>query len=95
MKININELVSQREAAEMRGVTVQAIHFLVKRGRFTTVEVSGKTFLLRKEVAAFEPSVGGRPRKNAPTRKSPKTSETAKRSNTSKTKSIKKRSLRS
>ena len=61
MKIDLNDLVSQREAAELRGVTLQAINFLVKRGRFTTIEVSGKTFLLRKEVENYEPDTGGRP----------------------------------
>ena len=78
MKIDLSDLVSQREAAEMRGVTVQAIHFLVKRGRFTIIEVSGKTFLLRKEVEDYKPDVGGRPRKNATTRKSPKVPTKAK-----------------
>ena len=95
MKIDLSELVSQREAAEMRGVTVQAIHFLVQRGRFTTVEVSGKKFLLRKEVEAYMPDVGGRPRKNSITHKSPKSSKAAKRGSTSKTKSGKKRGRRS
>ena len=90
MKIDLSELVSQREAAEIRGVTVQAIHFLMKRGRFTTVEVGGKTFLLRKEVEAFEPNPGGRPRKNSTTHKSPATSKTAKRQSASKPKSSKK-----
>ena len=91
MKIDLTELVSQREAAEIRGVTVQAIHFLMKRGRFTTVEVGGKTFLLRKEVEAFEPSPGGRPRKNSTTHKSSATSKTAKRKSASKPKSSKKK----
>jgi hypothetical protein len=79
MKIDLSDLVSQREAAEMRGVTVQAIHFLVKRGRFTIVEVSRKTFLLRKEVEAYKPDVGGRPRKDSADHKAPQGSKTAKR----------------
>ena len=90
MKIDLSELVSQREAAEIRGVTVQAIHFLLKRGRFTPVEVGGKTFLLWKEVEAFEPDPGGRPRKNSTTHKSPTTSKTTRRKSVSKTKSSKK-----
>lgn len=76
MKIDLSDLVSQREAAEMRGVTVQAIHFLVKRGRFTVVEVSGKTFLLRKEVEAYKPDVGGRPRKSLSNQKTSQSSKT-------------------
>ena len=76
----------------MRGVTVQAIHFLVKRGRFTVVEVSGKTFLLRKEVEAYKPSVGGRPRKGTAA-KPPRSPETSRRGGASKTKSGKKKGL--
>lgn len=94
MKIDLSELVSQREAAEMRGVTVQAIHFLVKRGRFTIIEVSGKTFMLRKEVEDYKPDAGGRPRKDSASRKSPKGSKMAKRNSASKTKSGKKKKSR-
>ena len=63
MTIRIEDLVSQTEAAEMRGVSVQAISHLIKAGRFQTVQVSGKTFLLREEVASYKPGRGGRPRK--------------------------------
>ena len=63
MTIRIEDLVSQTEAAEMRGVSVQAISHLIKAGRFQTVQVSGKTFLLREEVATYKPGRGGRPRK--------------------------------
>ena len=62
MKVDLRQLVSQKEAAEIRKVSVQAIHHLMKRGRFTIVVVSGKKFLLRKEVETFEPDVGGRPK---------------------------------
>jgi len=62
MKVDLDQLVSPKKAAEMRDVTSQAIHHLMKRGRFTIVEISGKKFLLRKEVETFEPDVGGRPR---------------------------------
>ena len=64
MTIRIEDLVSQTEAAEMRGVSVQAISHLIKAGRFQTVQVSGKTFLLREEVATYKPGRGGRPRKD-------------------------------
>jgi len=90
MKIDLSELVSQQEAAEMRGVSVQAINHLVKRGRFTIVEVGRKQLLLRKEVEAFVPDVGGRPHKDA-TAKSSQASKAAKRSSASKTKSAKKK----
>jgi excisionase family DNA binding protein len=51
--------VSQAEAAEMRGVTRQAIAELVKKGRFTTLSIGGKTLLRRSEVDAFKPKPPG------------------------------------
>lgn len=61
MKVDLL-LVSLKEAAGIRKVSVQAIHHLVQRGRFTIVEVSGKKFLLRQEVENFTPDIGGRPK---------------------------------
>ncbi len=90
MKVDASELVSQGEAAKMRGISIQAIHRLIKRGRFNTVEISGRQYLLRKEVEAFEPRPVGRPRKDAAV-KSPQASKAAKRSSASKTKSAKKK----
>lgn len=90
MKIDLSELVSQGEAAKMRGVTTQAINKLMKRGRLTVIEVSGKKFLLRKEVEAFEPNITGRPRKDSAA-KSPQGSKAAKRGSASTTKSAKKK----
>lgn len=91
MKIDPSELVSQREAAEMRGVSTQAINLLMKRGRLTVIEVAGKRFLLRKEVEAFEPNITGRPRKDSAAAKSPQGSKAAKRGSAAKTKSAKKK----
>jgi hypothetical protein len=51
--------VSQAEAAEMRGVTRQAIADLVGKARFTTLSIGGKTLLRRSEVEAFEPKPPG------------------------------------
>jgi len=87
MKIDPSKLISQQEAAKMRGVSSQAINALMKRGRLTTIEIGGRKFLLREEVEAFEPDVGGRPRKD----KSLQSSKTAKASSRSKTKSGKKK----
>jgi hypothetical protein len=77
MKIDLSELVSQREAATIRGVSIQAINKLMKRGKFTIIEVSEKKFLLRKEVEAFTPNITGRPRKDAAA-KSPQSSKATK-----------------
>ena len=81
MKIDLSEVVSIKEASEIRGVSTQAIHDLIKRGKLTIVKVSGRKFLLRKEVEAFVPRRTGRPRKDS----------AAKRSRTSATKSTKKK----
>lgn len=69
MAIKLSDLISQKEAAELRGVTIQAIAHLIKAGRFTTVEVGGRTMLLRKEVLAYKPKRAGRPRKKPRTKK--------------------------
>ena len=51
--------VSQTEAAEMRGVTRQAIARLVGKGRFTKLSIGGKTLLRRSEVEDFKPKPPG------------------------------------
>jgi hypothetical protein len=91
VKIDPSELVSQQQAAKMRGVSIQAIQYLVKRGRFTVVEVGGRKLLFRKEVEAFEPLPAGRPRKDSAINQSRQNPKTAKRGSTSKTKSAKKK----
>lgn len=47
-------LISQAKAAEMCGMTRAAIHDLVRRGRFRSVEVEGRDLVYLKEVEAFE-----------------------------------------
>ena len=91
MKIDLSEVVSIKEASEIRGVSTQAIHDLIKRGKLTIVKVSGRKFLLRKEVEAFEPLPVGRPRKNPAIDQSPQSPKAAKRGSASKTKSAKKK----
>jgi hypothetical protein len=94
MKIDPGELVSLTQAADMRGVSTQAIQYLVKSGRFTVIEVGGRKFLLRKEVEAFEPLPAGRPRKDSAAAKSSQGPKPAKRGSAAKTKSAKKRKAR-
>ena len=53
-KIN-GDLVTQAEAARLRGVTPQAIGELVERGRLTVTEIGGVKFLSKSEVLSFEP----------------------------------------
>ena len=47
-------LISQAKAAEMCGMTRAAIHELVRRRRFRSVEVEGRDLVYLKEVEAFE-----------------------------------------
>src|SRR5580765_3279103 len=47
--------ISQVEAAEIRGITRQAIADLVRRGYFRTREYAGKTLVLRSQVKSFKP----------------------------------------
>ena len=91
MKIDPSELVSQQEAAKIRGVSIQAIYSLIKHGKFNTVEISGRQYLFRKEVEAFVPRRTGRPRKNPAIDQSPQSPKAAKRGSASKTKSAKKK----
>jgi excisionase family DNA binding protein len=51
--------VSQAEAAEMRGVTRQAIADLLRKKRFTTLLIGGKTLIKRSEVQKFKPKPPG------------------------------------
>ncbi|PYP84007.1 MAG: hypothetical protein DMF61_21450 [Blastocatellia bacterium AA13] len=63
LKVDLENLITQVEAAEIRGVSVQAISELVKRGKLKTVSLGKRKFLLRSEVEAFEPGAAGRPKK--------------------------------
>lgn len=58
-----DEWISQAEAANIRGVTRQAIARLVKKGRFSTLSIGGKTLLKRSEVEEFVPHRPGPIRK--------------------------------
>jgi len=49
------DLITQAEAAELRGVTPQAINELVRRGRLESVERFGLHLVRRADVLAFEP----------------------------------------
>ena len=66
-KFSLDELITQKEAAEIRGVTHQSIHLLVKRGRLKTVQIGARKFLLRSEVENFKAIPAGRPQKDVAT----------------------------
>ena len=50
----ISDLISQAEAARIRGVTRAAIRDLIRRQRLRSVEIGGRELVYRSEVEAFE-----------------------------------------
>lgn len=63
--IDLDDLISQKDAAEVRGCSTQTINSLIKRGKLKTFIIGGKTFVSRKEVETYIPSKGGRPKGSA------------------------------
>jgi excisionase family DNA binding protein len=60
-KEELLDLITMTKAAELRGVSQQAISDLIKRGRLIPVEIAGKRLLRRSEVMKFKTEKGGRP----------------------------------
>lgn len=63
MVTELENIISQSEAARLRGVSREAIRDLIDRGRLQGVMVGGRLHVYRNEVLNFEPQVGGRPPK--------------------------------
>jgi excisionase family DNA binding protein len=57
-----DEMITQSEAAEIRGVSLGAINELVRRGKLRSAERFGKRLVYRSDVEAYEPSPGGWPK---------------------------------
>jgi predicted transcriptional regulator of viral defense system len=53
-EVDMSDLITQSEAAELRGVSLSAIANLVKRGRLDRVERFGKTLVKRSQVQALD-----------------------------------------
>ena len=51
--VDMSDLITQSEAAELRGVSLSAIANLVRRGRLVKVERFGKTLVKRSQVQAL------------------------------------------
>ena len=66
---NIEDWISQVEAARIRGVSKQAIAKLIKRNRISAQTIGGRMLVRRSEVEAFLPMPLGRPRKKAAPKK--------------------------
>ncbi|HEU0047187.1 MAG TPA: excisionase family DNA-binding protein [Nitrososphaera sp.] len=62
--MNFDAYVTVTEAAELRGVTRQAILLLIANGRLKAVKVGNQYLLERKEVLKFKGHAGGRPPKD-------------------------------
>jgi excisionase family DNA binding protein len=60
---DLDEWISQAEAARVRRVSRQAIALLVKRGRLNVLKIGGRVLVRRKEVEEFTPEPAGRPPK--------------------------------
>lgn len=60
-----SDLITQSEAAELRGLSVSAIGQWVRRGRVRSFELYGRRLVSRAEVMAYDPEAnkGGRGRK--------------------------------
>jgi excisionase family DNA binding protein len=57
----LSDLITQAEAARLRGVSREAIYGLVARRKLSIVEIGGQKFVRRSEVESYTPEVGGRP----------------------------------
>lgn len=62
------DLITQAEAARLRGVTRSAIAYLIAQGRLRTYERFGVTFVSKREVEEYEPQKPG-PRPSAGSKK--------------------------
>lgn len=59
-KLLLFDLISQAEAARIRGVTRQAISLLVQRGKLSGYEIAGRVLVSRNEVENFKRGKSGR-----------------------------------
>lgn len=61
----MSDLISQAEAARIRGVTRAAIRDLIRRERLRSVAVGGRELVYRNEVEAFEKDKPGRKKEDS------------------------------
>jgi len=69
---DLQDLITQAEAARLRGVSREAIYGLVARGKLSVIKIGGQKFLRRSEVENYTPAVGGRPPLKAAKRRAKK-----------------------
>jgi excisionase family DNA binding protein len=51
---DVGDLITIAEAARLRGVSRSAVSELVRRGRFRSIEMFGRTLVYRSEVESFQ-----------------------------------------
>jgi len=59
--VDISDLISQAEAARLRGITRQAVARLVQKGRLKIWTIGGRVMVSRAEIREFTPNNPGRP----------------------------------
>lgn len=63
MRIETTELITLQTAANLRGVSRQAMQDLVSRGKMQGIKIDTCIFVRRSDVEGYEPESAGRPRK--------------------------------
>ncbi len=58
-----SQWITQKEASELSGKTLKAIHQLATKGRLKIKEMYGKRLVYREDVLNYKPKKAGRPRK--------------------------------
>ena len=59
-----DDLISQAEAARLRGVTRAAIQDLVRRDRIRSIELAGRVLVYRSEITNYKKGTPGRPKRS-------------------------------
>lgn len=75
MRLNTEDLITPVHAADQRGVSRQAMNNLIRRNKLPVVWIDGIPFLRKQDVEAYEPELGGRPRKVEEKRKQKRKAE--------------------
>lgn len=58
----VTDLITQREAASLLGVSLNVINNWISRGRIRAFPKYGRNLVSRSEVVSHQPSKGGRPK---------------------------------
>jgi excisionase family DNA binding protein len=56
----MSDLISQADAARLRGVSRAAIRDLIRRGRIRSIAIGGRELVFQSEIESFEKEKPGR-----------------------------------